>query len=113
MPLTNVVVARTGDPKRGDIVTFYSPKDGTRLIKRLVAVPGDTVEMRDKIVIVGFLTVRRLYSEVMTTRELNIDRWFRARFGRLYPPLVIVTVVALVASLLLKKPGRLSAGGAH
>jgi signal peptidase I len=53
VPLTNVVVARTGDPKRGDIVTFFSPKDGTRLIKRLVAIPGDTVEMRDKVVIVN------------------------------------------------------------
>jgi signal peptidase I len=48
VPLTNVVVARTGEPARGDIVTFYSPLDGTRLVKRLVALPGDRVEMRDK-----------------------------------------------------------------
>jgi signal peptidase I len=53
VPLTNVVLARTGDPVRGDIVTFFSPKDGTRLIKRLVAIPGDTVEMRDKVVVVN------------------------------------------------------------
>jgi signal peptidase I len=52
-PLTNVVLAHTGDPKRGDIVTFFSPKEDKRLIKRLVAVPGDTVEMRDKILIVN------------------------------------------------------------
>src|SRR5689334_25237181 len=44
VPLTNVVVARTGEPVRGDIVTFYSPLDGTRLVKRLVALPGDRVE---------------------------------------------------------------------
>ena len=30
-----------------------SPGDGTRLIKRLVAIPGDTVEMRNKILIVN------------------------------------------------------------
>lgn len=53
VPLTNVVLAHTGDPERGDIVTFFSPKDGTRLVKRLIAVPGDTVEMRDKLVIVN------------------------------------------------------------
>lgn len=53
MPLTNVIVARTGDPRRGDIVTFFSPKNGTRLIKRVVGLPGDTVEMRDKVVIVN------------------------------------------------------------
>ena len=48
LPLTNVILARTGEPQRGDVVTFYSPVNGTRLIKRLVAVPGDRVEMRDK-----------------------------------------------------------------
>jgi signal peptidase I len=53
VPLTDVVVARLGDPRRGNVVTFFSPKDGTRLIKRLVALPGDTVEMRDKVVIVN------------------------------------------------------------
>ena len=53
MPLTNVIVARTGEPQRGDIVTFFSPKNGTRLIKRVVGLPGDTVEMRDKVVIVN------------------------------------------------------------
>jgi signal peptidase I len=49
VPLTDIVVARTGEPARGDIVTFSSPADGTRLLKRLVAVPGDRVEMRDKV----------------------------------------------------------------
>jgi signal peptidase I len=49
LPLTDVVLASTGEPARGDIVVFRSPVDGTRLLKRLVAVPGDRVEMRDKI----------------------------------------------------------------
>ena len=31
LPLTNVVLARMGEPRRGDVVTFYSPVDGTRL----------------------------------------------------------------------------------
>ena len=48
LPLTNVILAHLGDPQRGDIVTFFSPADGKRLIKRLIAVPGDVVEMRDK-----------------------------------------------------------------
>jgi signal peptidase I len=47
LPLTDVVLARLGEPQRGDVVTFSSPRDGTRLVKRLVAVPGDVVEMRD------------------------------------------------------------------
>ena len=53
VPLTDIIVAHLGEPQRGDIVTFSSPKGGTRLIKRLVAVPGDTVQMRDKILVVN------------------------------------------------------------
>ena len=37
-----------GDPvSRGDIVIFDSPTDGTRLIKRIVGVGGDTISLRD------------------------------------------------------------------
>ena len=43
LPLTDVVLARLNEPRRGDILTFSSPVDGTRLIKRLVALPADTV----------------------------------------------------------------------
>ncbi|MGH8028869.1 MAG: signal peptidase I [Arenimonas sp.] len=53
VPLTNIVLAHTGEPARGDIVTFHSPIDGVRLLKRLVAVPGDRVEMRDKVLLIN------------------------------------------------------------
>ncbi|NTV09326.1 MAG: signal peptidase I [Zoogloea sp.] len=53
LPLTDVVLAHLGEPRRGDIVTFSSPGDGTRLIKRIVALPGDTVEMRDEVLIIN------------------------------------------------------------
>lgn len=53
VPLTDVVLARLGDPARGDVVTFNSPKDGTRLVKRLIALPGDVVEMRNERLIVN------------------------------------------------------------
>ncbi len=48
VPLTHTALARLGEPQRGDIVVFNSPQDGVLLIKRLVAVPGDVVEMRGK-----------------------------------------------------------------
>ncbi len=53
IPLTDIIVARLGEPKRGDIVTFSSPRDGTRLIKRIIALPGDRIEMRDKRLIIN------------------------------------------------------------
>lgn len=53
LPLTDIAVARLGDPRRGDVVTFTSPKDGMRLIKRVVALPGDRVGMRDGVLFVN------------------------------------------------------------
>ncbi len=53
VPLTDIIVARLGEPRRGDIVTFSSPRDGTRLIKRVIALPGDRIEMRDKQLVIN------------------------------------------------------------
>lgn len=53
VPLTDIVLGRTGEPQRGDIVTFSSPVNGTRLIKRIVALPGDRVEMRNEQLIIN------------------------------------------------------------
>ena len=53
VPLTDRILAHIGEPQRGDIVTFSSPKDGTRLIKRIAAVPGDMIAMRGKKLIVN------------------------------------------------------------
>lgn len=47
IPLTEHSVAHLGEPARGDMVVFTSPADGIRLIKRVLALPGDVVEMRD------------------------------------------------------------------
>lgn len=47
VPLTQLYVARWAEPRRGDIVVVLSPRDGTRLVKRVIGVPGDTLAMRD------------------------------------------------------------------
>jgi signal peptidase I len=47
VPFTRMRVARWGEPQRGEMVVFFSPVDGTRLVKRVVGVPGDVIAMRD------------------------------------------------------------------
>jgi len=34
-------------PQRADIVVFFSPHDGKRLVKRVIDLPGDTIELRN------------------------------------------------------------------
>lgn len=53
VPLTNLSLLKTGEPQRGDVITFTSPQDGVRLIKRLVALPGDLVEMREEVLYIN------------------------------------------------------------
>src|SRR3954466_11819792 len=45
VPFTTWHLARWSTPLRGDVIVFRSPKDGTVLVKRVVALPGDTVAM--------------------------------------------------------------------
>ena len=47
IPLTHILIYKFADPKRGDIVIFDSKLADTRLVKRVIGLPGDTVEMRD------------------------------------------------------------------
>jgi signal peptidase I len=47
LPLSDISLLQTGEPRRGDVVTFSSPRDGTRLIKRIVGLPGDRIALRD------------------------------------------------------------------
>lgn len=47
IPFTDVVLAKTGAVNRGDIVIINSHAADTRLIKRVVAVEGDTVRLEE------------------------------------------------------------------
>ena len=47
LPFTGKELMSTGVPQRGEVAVFDSPADGTRLIKRVAAVAGDHVQMRD------------------------------------------------------------------
>lgn len=45
VPFTTFEIVAGASVGRGDVVIFDSPRDGTRLIKRIVAVGGDTVQL--------------------------------------------------------------------
>jgi len=47
VPFTTLHLATWADPHRGDIVVFRSPHDGIRLVKRVIGVPGDQIELRN------------------------------------------------------------------
>lgn len=56
LPLLRSMLIPLGKPKRGDIVVFIYPEDRSKdFIKRMVGLPGDTIEIRDKKVFINNL----------------------------------------------------------
>ena len=64
VPFTHKRLPRLRDPHRGDVIVFEYPEDPTKnFVKRLVAVPGDTVEMREGILIRNGASLAERYVE--------------------------------------------------
>ena len=57
-PLTQYRLAKWSDPKRGDIAICFSPEDGMRLVKRVIAGPGDTIEMKNNVLFLNGQAIR-------------------------------------------------------
>ena len=54
VPYTKGRILRFSTPKRGDIIVFVFPEDTSKdFIKRVIGLPGDTVEIRRKTVLVN------------------------------------------------------------
>lgn len=76
------------EPKRGDIVVALSPLDGTRLVKRVVGLPGDVLAMQRGELVINGRPVDFLPAEVdygaMIAKKLRpyLPRWDRF-FGEL------------------------------
>ena len=74
VPFTTIKIFGWDDPKRGDIVVLFSPADGIRLVKRVVAIPGDQVELRDNQLYINGQVAKQ--SPVATTELADYGRAF-------------------------------------
>ena len=72
VPLTHISLARLGDPQRGDIIIFDSAVSELRLVKRVIGVPGDVIEVRRDVVHVNGAALA--YSPVLGESEPETSR---------------------------------------
>jgi signal peptidase I len=75
IPFTNIDVIERDPVGRGEIVIFDSPRDGTRLIKRIVAIGGDQVELQQ-----GLLKIN---GRPLIDADSSPSEWFGDRMASL------------------------------
>jgi len=64
VPFTHKRLPRLREPQRGDVIVFEYPEDPTKnFVKRLVGVPGDTLEMRNGTLIRNHTALSERYVE--------------------------------------------------
>lgn len=102
VPATTVWLKRGSEPQRGDVVVFSSPEDGTKLVKRLIGLPGDVVEMRGEALYINHQ--RMAYAPLpdvapgtllQATATLPHELWSEALPGREHTVMVLPEVRAL------------------
>ena len=69
--LVNKLAYRLGEYRRGDVIVFHYPNNPSQdYIKRVIGLPGDTVEFRDGVLIVNGLTVEEPYDQIPIARDI-------------------------------------------
>lgn len=79
--LVNKMAYTFSEPDRGEIIVFRSPTDGTNLIKRVIGLPGDLIEVKNGIVYVNTIGLNEPYvrypaTYTMTTIQVPLDQYF-------------------------------------
>lgn len=82
IPFTLMRIARWSDPERGDVVTFPSPEDERLLVKRIVGIPGDVIELDNNELIINGERATYTPLDAEQIARLSVDDAHRYRFYR-------------------------------
>lgn len=83
LPVANVKVVELGTPQRGDVMVFRFPEDPSLdYIKRVVGLPGDRIEYRDRRLVVNgeVLPMQRL-DDYLSRERMQYTRRYRETLG--------------------------------
>lgn len=76
VPFTQISLATTGEPERGEIVVFESKAADKRLIKRVIGLPGDTISLSNEVLFINgkalaYSVVSNNVQELIAKEDLN------------------------------------------
>jgi signal peptidase I len=84
IPFTNSMIIEREGPERGDVIVFDFPEDPSKdFIKRVIGVPGDVVEIREKKLFLNGVEQQETYIQHVDT-STSVPR--RDNFGPVMVP---------------------------
>lgn len=81
LPFTRYRLLEWESPQRGDIVVFYAPGSGTRMVKRIVGLPGDMIGLWENRLYINGKSVDYLPLDDEMSAELEMLNHGRHRFA--------------------------------
>lgn len=94
LPFTKMHLTRWSTPERGDIVVFFSPDEDKRLVKRVVGLPGDRIELRQNHLIVNgelvrYEPIQNLGVDIGSSRRMHHARFEKETLGDVEHPITL------------------------
>jgi signal peptidase I len=84
VPFTNIMVFEREGPKHGDVIVFEFPEDPSKdFIKRVIGLPGDVIEVREKQVFLNGVLLEETYVQHVDSSK-TVPR--RDNFGPVMVP---------------------------
>jgi len=95
IPFTTWHLAEWANPKCGDIVVFYSPQDEVRLVKRVIGLPGDMIELRNEHLVVNGEPVEYGKLSTIISGQLTVAEQGQSQFATEQLPTQTHAVMAI------------------
>ncbi|MFD2670626.1 signal peptidase I [Marinicrinis sediminis] len=73
--IVNKIIYDFREPKRGEVIVLHSP-DGRDFIKRIIALPGETIEVKGDDVLINGEKLEEPYLEEAVRREIEQGRQY-------------------------------------
>lgn len=87
VPFTGQILIPIKSPKQGDVVVFRFPKDrNIDYIKRVIGIPGDTIEIKDKKVFINGEPFNDPHAQFSSSAVLSADASPRDNLGPIVVP---------------------------
>jgi len=97
IPFTDSRLFTLGEPSRGDVITFYPPHTDELFVKRVVGIPGDSIEVTGRDVYINGERIPRRVLEtadgVLVAEERLGDVTHKVQFAERSPPSAFRAVV--------------------